>query len=97
MQSGGPECQCLWAEQGVSDTFQRMDDSSLRAKVRRGILLVAVTSFLSGGYLEKTVQGHHRGREITFDLLLTVAWSIVAIAWVVMLWRSVGRFPNLPE
>lgn len=72
-------------------------DDSLRAKVRRGILLVAVTSFLSGGYLEKTIQGHHRGRDISFDLMLTIVWSIIAILWAVMLWRSVGRFPNLPE
>jgi uncharacterized protein with PQ loop repeat len=74
-----------------------MDDSSLRAKVRRGILLVAVTSFLSGGYLEKTVEAHHRGRDISFDLPLTIIWSIVAIAWIALLWRSVGRFPNLHE
>ena len=74
-----------------------MDDSSLRAKLRRGMLLVAVTSFLSGSYLEKTVQGHHRGRDISFDLLLTIVWGVIAILWAGMLWRSVGRFPNLHE
>jgi uncharacterized protein with PQ loop repeat len=74
-----------------------MDDSSLRAKVRRGILLVAVTSFLAGGYLEKTIRAHRRGYDISFDLPLTILWSVVAIAWIVALWRWVGRFPNLPE
>lgn len=72
-------------------------DDSLRAKVRRGILLVAVTSFLSGSYLEKTVEAHHRGRDISFDLPLTIIWSIVAIAWIVLLWRSAGRLPNVHE